>query len=70
MAIHPSVSDAAPPHRRGVDPPPFTTYGAPMTRQQTVKADDLDHEDRSMRIVEDAMAFIAFVTAGILALAR
>jgi len=41
-----------------------------MIRQTTIKVDEDDREDRSMRLVEYCMAVVAFVAAGILALVR
>lgn len=41
-----------------------------MIRQTTIKVDEDDREDRSMRWVEYSMAIVAFVVAGILALVR
>jgi hypothetical protein len=37
---------------------------------QAVQADETDLEDRSTRIIEYALAFVALAVAGILALAR
>jgi hypothetical protein len=37
---------------------------------QVVEVDETDLEDRSMRVIEYAMAFVALVVAGILALIR
>jgi hypothetical protein len=41
-----------------------------MIRQTTVAATDTEVEDRSMRLVEWAMALIAAIAAGILAFIR
>ena len=41
-----------------------------MFRQTALPTTESDVEDRSMRVVEWAMALIAVVTAGILALVR
>lgn len=41
-----------------------------MIRQPTVRGDDLHVEDRSMRLVEYALAMVAIGAAAILALMR
>ncbi len=41
-----------------------------MFRQTALPTTESDVEDQSMRVVEWAMALVAFVTAGILALIR
>jgi hypothetical protein len=41
-----------------------------MIRQTALPAADSDVEDRSMRVVEYAMALVAVVVAGILAILR
>jgi hypothetical protein len=41
-----------------------------MIRQTSIKVDDDDREDQSMRWIEYSMAIVAFVVAGILALVR
>jgi hypothetical protein len=44
-----------------------------MIRHQVIhaiQADETDLEDRSMRLIEYAIAFVALATAGILALIR
>ncbi len=37
---------------------------------QSIQADETDLEDRSMRVIEYAIAFVAFVVVGVLAFVR
>jgi len=41
-----------------------------MIRDQTIQADETDLEDRSMRVIEYAIAFVALLVAGVLAFIR
>ena len=41
-----------------------------MIRHQAIQTDETDLEDRSMQVIEYAIAFVALAVAGILALVR
>lgn len=41
-----------------------------MIRHQAIQADETDLKDRSMQVIEYAIAFVALAVAGILALIR
>ena len=41
-----------------------------MIRHQAIRADETDLNDRSMQVIEYAIAFVALAVAGILALIR
>jgi hypothetical protein len=62
--------DASPPHRRGVDQYTPAMESHSMIRQDAMADDEAIPEERSFRIVEYAMAFIALMAAGILAFVR
>jgi hypothetical protein len=61
------IRDAAPPHRRGAVHYPEPTS---MIKPEPINAEQLDSDDRSMRLIEYVLALVALADAGILAFIR